>query len=194
MEFTHDRPGLYGGGLLVDSHNLGPGRLHCAREDFGWESTRFDTRSIYCDDFVIFPYFDDVFPGDGGLIVVPGSHKAAFDRPETLFNDGLMAELDDLPAGVVNVTQRAGDVIVMTEMLAHGTLQWNPTDRQRRTLVLRYRPQYRNRTVAVANAQRHYPGPEAIQERLSPQVRELMDYAHYTDVKEIAKEKVVRLT
>ena len=66
--------------------------------------------------------------------------------------------------------------------------------RQRRTLVLRYRPQYRNRTVAVANAQRHYPGPEAIQERLSPQVRELMDYAHYTDVKEIAKEKVVRLT
>ena len=44
MEFTHNRPGLYAGGLLVDSHHLGPGRLHCAREDFGWESTRFDTR------------------------------------------------------------------------------------------------------------------------------------------------------
>ncbi len=186
MEFTHDRPGFARGTLLVDSHHLGPGRLHCAREDFGWESTRFDTREgrIYCDDFVIFPYFDDVLPGDGGLIVVPGSHKAAFDRPETLFNDGMMAELDDLPAGVVNVTPRAGDVIVMTEMLAHGTLQWKPTDRQRRTLVLRYRPQYRNRTAAR----------EAIQERLSPQVRELMDYAHYTDVKEIAKEEVVRLT
>ena len=35
---------------------------------------------------------------------------------------------------------------------------------------------------------------EAIQERLSPQVRELMDYAHYADVKEIATEEVVRLT
>ena len=56
-EFTHDRPGFARGTLLVDSHNLGPGRLHCAREDFGWESTRFDTREgrIYCDDFVIFP-------------------------------------------------------------------------------------------------------------------------------------------
>ena len=115
---------------------------------------------------------------------MPGSHKAAFDRPETLFNNGMMAELDDLPAGVVNVTPRAGDAIVMTEMLAHGTLQWKPTDRQRRTLVLRYRPQYRNRTGA----------PEAIQERLSPQVRELMDYAHYIDVKAVAKEEVVRLT
>ena len=194
MEFTHDRPGFARGTLLVDSHNMGPGRLHCAREDFGWESTRFDTREgrIYCDDFVIFPYFDDVFPGDGGLTVVPGSHKAAFDRPETLFNDGMMAVLDDLPAGVVNVTPRAGDVIVMTEMLAHGTLQWKPTDRQRRTLVLRYRPQYRNRRGA--EIERVTVAPKAIQERLSPQVGELMDYAHYIDVKEIAKEEVVRLT
>ena len=103
---------------------------------------------------------------------------------KTLFNGGMMAELDDLPAGVVNVTPRAGDVIVMTEMLAHGTLQWKPTERQRRTLVLRYRPHYKIRAGAS----------EAIQERLSPQVRELMDYAHYTDVKEIAKEEVVRLT
>ena len=81
----------------------------------------------------------------GGLTVVPGSHKAAFDRPETLFNNGIWAELNDLPAGVVNVTPRAEDVIFMTEMLAHGTLWWKPTDRQRRILVLRYRPQYRNR-------------------------------------------------
>ena len=186
MEFTHDRPGLARGTLLVDSHHHEAGRLHCAREDFGWVSTRFDTREgrIYCDNFVIFPYFDDVLPGDGGLVVVPGSHKAAFDRPEALFNGGLMAELDNLPDGVVNVTPRAGDAIVMTEMLAHGTLQWKPTDRQRRTLVLRYRPQYKNRT-----------GPsEAIQERLSPQVRELMEYAHYTDVKEIAKVEAVQLT
>ena len=123
---------------------------------------------------------------------MPGSHKAAFDRPETLFNNGMMAELDDLPAGVVNVTPRAGDAIVMTEMLAHGTLQWKPTDRQRRTLVLRYRPQYRNRRGA--EIERVTVAPKAIQERLSPQVRELMDYAHYIDVKEVAKEEVVRLT
>ncbi len=63
-EFTHDRPALTRGTLLVDSHEHEPLRLHCAREDFGWQSMRYDTREgrIFCDDFVIFPYFDDVFP------------------------------------------------------------------------------------------------------------------------------------
>ena len=61
-EFTHDRPAFSRGTLLIDSHQHEPLRLHCAREDFGWQSTRYDTREdrIFCDDFVIFPYFDDV--------------------------------------------------------------------------------------------------------------------------------------
>lgn len=35
----------------------------------------------------------------------------------------------------------------MTEMLVHGTLQWKPEDRLRRTLVLRYRPQFKGQTA-----------------------------------------------
>ena len=76
------------------------------------------------------------------------------------------------------MTPRAGDAVVMTEMLAHGTLQWKPKDRLRRTLVLRYRPQ-----AAI---------PEILHDRLSSQTRELM--AHYTHVKEVVKEDVVWLT
>lgn len=30
-------------------------------------------------------YLDDVHPGDGGLLVLPGSHKSAFERPHDLF-------------------------------------------------------------------------------------------------------------
>ena len=185
-EFTHDRPAFSRGTLLIDSHQHEPLRLHCAREDFGWQSTRYDTREdrIFCDDFVIFPYFDDVFPGDGGLLVVPGSHKAAFARPPSLFNGGVTAHLEDLPVGVVNVTPQAGDAVVMTEMLAHGTLQWKPKDRLRRTLVLRYRPQFKGQAAV----------PEILYDRLSPQTRELMAPAHYTHVKEVVKEDVVRLT
>ena len=185
-EFTHDRPAFVLGTLLVDSHRQEPLRLHCAREDFGWQSTRYDTREgrIFCDDFVIFPCFDDVFPGDGGLLVVPGSHKAAFQRPPGLFNGGVMADREELPPGVVNVTPRAGDAVVMTAMLAHGALQWRPRDRQRRTLVLRYRPQYKGRPSI----------PDEIQQRLSPEVRELIEPAHYTHVKEIVKQDVVRLS
>ena len=55
-EFTHDRPAFSRGTLLVDTHKHAPLNLHCAREDYGWQSTRYDTREgrIFCDDFVIF--------------------------------------------------------------------------------------------------------------------------------------------
>ena len=69
-----------------------------------------------------------------------------------------------MPVGVVNVTPQAGDAVVMTEMLAHGTLQWKPKDRLRRTLVLRYRPQFKGQAAV----------PEVLYDRLSPQTRELM--------------------
>ena len=82
------------------------------------------------------------------------------------------------------MTPQAGDVVVMTEMLAHGTLQWQPKDRLRRTLVLRYRPQFKGSSAV----------PETIHSRLSPETRELLAHAHYTHVKEIAKEDVLRLS
>ena len=125
-----------------------------------------------------------MFPGDGGLLVVPGSHKAAFDRPPRLFNGGVIANKEGIPDGVVNVTPRAGDVVVMTEMLVHGTLQWQPQNRQRRLLVLRYRPQFKGQSRVT----------DVVRNRLSPQIRELMDYGHYTDIKEIIKTDVVSLT
>ena len=185
-EFTHDCPAFSRETLIVDTHQHEPFGLHCAREDYGWQSTRFDTREgrIFCDDFVIFPYFDDVFPGDGGLLVVPGSHKAAFDRPPRLFNGGVIANREGIPDGIVNVTPRAGDVVVMTEMLVHGTLQWQPRNRQRRLLVLRYRPQFKGQSRVA----------DVVRNRLSPQIRELMDYGHYTHIKEIIKTVVVSLT
>lgn len=179
-EFTHDKPAFTRGTLLVDTHEQTPLNLHCAREDYGWQSTRYDTREgrIFCDDFVIFPYFDDVQPGDGGLLVVPGSHKAAFPRPAEFFDGGSIASGEPLPPGIVNVTPQAGDAIIMTEMLAHGTLQWKPQDRMRRTLVLRYRPQFKGQPHAL---------PASIQQRLSPELRSLMAPAHYTETKAIAQ-------
>eukprot|EP01052_Picozoa_sp_SAG31_P075908 SAG31_NODE_35151_length_325_cov_2.044248_1_plen_72_part_01 len=39
---------------------------------------------ISCYPLVIFFYLTDVVPGDGGLIVLPGSHKALFDRPDRM--------------------------------------------------------------------------------------------------------------
>ena len=183
-ELTRGRPRLASGTLQVDDASKGASeamRLHCARDDFGWDAIRYEVRDgrIFCDHTVVFPYLSDVHPGDGGLLVVPGSHKSMFERPPELFNNGTVETLDALPEGVVNITPRAGDMVVMNELVTHGVLPWTPRghDRTRMILVLRYVPQYqRNREL-----------PEAIQRRLAPDTLELTSPAGYQDVKEIVR-------
>ena len=185
-ELTSDRPRLYNGSLAVNTHqNARFGMWHCARED-RWQTTRYEVREnrIYCDMFVAFVYLTDVFPGDGGLLVIPGSHKAEVKRPKSLFvhPDG-NSDPDPNP-GFANVTPRAGDVVLISELLTHGILHWRPRDRDRRFLILRYQPQYLGQGSF----------PPAILERLSPETRELAEPAFHTHVKEIVKKDRVTLT
>lgn len=64
----------------------------------------------------------------GGFCVVPGSHKASFSRPSSFPADLARA-----------VPHRAGDVVIFTEALTHGTLPWNGP-RDRRHLLFKYSP------------------------------------------------------
>lgn len=68
--------------------------------------------------------------GDGGFACVPGSHKASYATPRDL-------GLDD--PTVVEVPLGAGDVVIFTEALTHGTLPWRGGN-QRRTLLYKYSP------------------------------------------------------
>ena len=56
--------------------------------------------------------------------------------------------------------------------------------RDRRFLILRYRPQYEGKAGL----------PEAIVNRLSPEVQELTKTASYGHIKDIVKQDVVQLT
>lgn len=189
MELTNGKPRLCSGTMTVDMPGREGGGLHCARDDYGWEATRYEVRDgrIYCDDFVVFPYLDDVYPGDGGLIVVPGSHKSNFERPRTLFTDVIDGHgralpggtTGELPPAVVNVTPQAGDMVIMPESVTHGILPWRPKDRIRRILQLRFRPQHRAGGIGV---------PDEVVKLLKPELQELLETAHYTHVKEIAKQ------
>jgi hypothetical protein len=186
-EFTDNKPRFSRGTMLVNQPG-GPveaGSLHCARESYGWQSTRYDCRDgrIYCDDFVVFPYLYDVHPGDGGLVVLPGSHKCNFDRPDTLFQGGRLDE--GPPPGVVNLSPKAGDVIIISELLTHGGLEWKPIDRNRVVLVLRYAPQYRGGPDWV---------PDSLKKRLSPETIELMAPGSYTDLKAVVQKDTVTLS
>jgi ectoine hydroxylase-related dioxygenase (phytanoyl-CoA dioxygenase family) len=167
------------GTLLVNRSEKGS-HLHCAREeDIAWPRTHYTVEDgqIFCDNLVVFPYLTDVNPGDGGLIVLPGSHKAEFVRPPGMFYaEGKIT--DEIPAGVVNITPKAGDIVIISEALTHGTLTWKP-DRDRRALVLRYRPQH------LGGATEEYI-PEEVQERLLPETQELLAKQDYNTIKRIA--------
>ncbi len=182
-ELTNDKPQLVGGSLRVNTREQRRFfELHSRREEdtsLEWPRYFCQDGRIYCDDLVFFFYLTDVFPGDGGLVVVPGSHKSEFKRPEDFFvPDSEDSDPQPHPA-VVNITPRAGDVVVITELLTHGVLIWKPEDRDRRFLILRYRPQH----MLSLNT-----FPEDIKARLSPETLELIETAPYYHVKEIVKQ------
>ncbi|NKB66932.1 MAG: hypothetical protein GKR89_07725 [Candidatus Latescibacteria bacterium] len=84
----------------------------------------------------VFTYcLSPVRAGDGGFACVPGSHKSNF--------------VAAIPDGVRNFTQpahyvrqpevEAGDVIIFTEALVHGTMTWTASH-QRRALLYKFSP------------------------------------------------------
>jgi Phytanoyl-CoA dioxygenase (PhyH) len=70
----------------------------------------------------------DHLPGRGGFLCVPGSHKANFPTPSRI-----------AASMAIEVPMEAGDVVIFTEALTHGTAGWQGP-RQRRTLLYKYSP------------------------------------------------------
>ncbi|NKB69686.1 MAG: hypothetical protein GKR89_21665 [Candidatus Latescibacteria bacterium] len=77
----------------------------------------------------------DVNQGDGGLCVVPGSHKANFPLPAQIQGWEEHQEI------VYNIPCKAGDMVIFNEATLHGTLPWT-AKHERRSLLYRYSPKY----------------------------------------------------
>jgi hypothetical protein len=89
-----------------------------------------DRSGISCGLVAVQWVLRDQPAGSGGFCCVPGSHHASFPLPADV---GLDDEAN------VEVPLAAGDVVVFTEALTHGTLTWRgPYDR--RTLLYKYSP------------------------------------------------------
>jgi hypothetical protein len=104
--------GLHGGAVPFDPaqyYVVRDGRLHCGLIAAQWALV-------------------DHPAGSGGFCCLPGSHKATFPLPA-----GYQREL------VREVELDAGDVVLFTEALTHGTIPWQGPG-QRRTLVYKYSP------------------------------------------------------
>lgn len=72
----------------------------------------------------------DMLSGDGGFACIPGSHKSNYGRPQSWCIE------DDV---VCQVPLRAGDVVVFTGAIAHGTKPWHARH-ERRSLLFKYAP------------------------------------------------------
>ncbi len=187
LALTNDRPRFTGGTLMRNTYGQTFHPLHSAREGPGYHRELpfyycKDGR-IHCSDLVIFVYLTDVFPGDGGLMFVTGSHKSNFVGSEEFFferRSDYEGYDPGVPPGVVNVTPRAGDVVITSEMVSHGALVWKRQDRERRFLTLRYAQQH----TAFGSWGSF---PEEIKARLSADLLELTQPAGYVQIKELVK-------
>ena len=104
---------------------------------------------------VVMYALEDINPGDGGLICVPGSHKANINSYKPPVDSHL----------VVNPAFKAGDMLIFTEALVHGTITWTGADR-RRALLYKYSPGYSTWSKADA---------------LDPYLQDAQSFAHNVD-------------
>jgi Phytanoyl-CoA dioxygenase (PhyH) len=101
----------------------------------------------------------DMLGGQGGFVCIPGSHKSNYPRPESY---------DYTSDCVVHVELNAGDVLVFTGALAHGTHPWT-APHERRSLVFKYAPGH------VAWGRAYLEWPAELREQLTPRQAALLE-------------------
>jgi ectoine hydroxylase-related dioxygenase (phytanoyl-CoA dioxygenase family) len=119
------------------------GRMHCGLTVVAWQLA-------------------DVGPEDGGFCVVPGSHKGNFSCPPSL------RRLEAYQDQIRQICCKAGDVVIFTEALTHGTLPWR-AEHQRRSVLYRFSP------GNMAYAKGYAPWPETWLEGLTAAQRAVME-------------------
>jgi hypothetical protein len=105
----------------------------------------------------------DIGPGDGATTVVPGSHKAADDHPH---RDWAAGNGGDRAIGMQEVHLRAGDALMFTDGICHGSMpRTNPGER--RVLIYRYAPHL------LAHRMNYIPSEDLIA-RLTPERQKMV--------------------
>ena len=112
----------------MDTHENLHGGL---RADQGEHQYQWANGRMWNGLIVIMYALEDVNPGDGGFVCVPGSHKASFNSYKPPVDSHL----------VVNPSLKAGDMLIFTEALVHGTISWK-SNRRRRSILYKYSPGY----------------------------------------------------
>ena len=125
----------HGPGLIAMDKGCEGGTLHgggIERKDIS-EVYFFKGGRIFTGLTVVEFLLADEGPGDGGVAVVPGSHKANLACPRS------MMMWEKHREHVLEINGKAGDAVIFTETLTHGTLPWT-ADHERRALLYKFSP------------------------------------------------------
>ena len=136
------------GPLFIDEnfYNLrGPGEsipLHgggndiCKHTQFRYHNNRFA-----CGQINVLTAFNDIGPGSGATMVIPGSHKSNMIHPDLDITDGMKrwqhgGSVEGTP-GAIEVYLNAGDAVLFVDATAHGSAK-RIDPGERRISVFRY--------------------------------------------------------
>ncbi len=127
----------YGMAMSADGEKAPEGNeMHHEANMFGYGCFYVATgRAMHTGLIVVSYALTDIPPGAGGFICIPGSHKAAYPTPHRLYS------MKDNPMWR-QVPQNAGDVLIFTEALTHGTMPWSLKTGERRSVLMKYCPGY----------------------------------------------------
>jgi ectoine hydroxylase-related dioxygenase (phytanoyl-CoA dioxygenase family) len=76
-------------------------------------------------------------PDDGGLALLPGSHKSNTSIGIHVFSELMNRDFHASP-WIFRPNLNAGDLLIFTEATMHGTEVWRPMDRRRRNIYYKY--------------------------------------------------------
>ena len=89
-----------------------------------------------CGQVNVILALNDIGPGDGPTMVIPGSHKSNFPHPNA--GDYAAGDRMDHLEGAVPVYCNKGDVLLFVDGLMHGGSSRTNTEGERRVIIYRY--------------------------------------------------------
>ncbi len=117
-----------------------------------------------CGQVNVLILLTDIGPGDGGTMIIPGSHKS--NLPHPLVGDyGEGDRMDELP-GAIEIHGAAGDALLFVDSITHGGSS-RVNDGERRVVILRYGPPW-------ARTRYGYQWSPELLERLTPERRRIL--------------------